>query len=61
MHYSFGDKILYDMCQDKPTHKEKDIVAGKIWLIGRSYSASPERRLGKFKTYEANRTCQKEN
>lgn len=43
--FSFGNGILYDMCKKDfknfflPLH-----LADKIWLIGRSYSASPERR-----------------
>jgi len=35
------------MCEENLKHDDKDIVEGKIWLIGRSYSASPERRQGK--------------
>ena len=50
--YVFGNEVLYQMCSDMykllPRDKE-DISAIKrlgsaIWLIGRSYSASPERR-----------------
>lgn len=46
-HYSrweFGNRILYKMCEENPLHNEEDVVAGKIWLIGRSYAAAIERR-----------------
>lgn len=45
MEDGFGNRILYDMC--KKTIPEDQAIAAlgdKIWLIGRSYSASPERR-----------------
>ena len=42
--WNFGNKILYDMCESKPFHKDTDAIVGKIWLIGRSYSAAVERR-----------------
>jgi len=41
---NFGDKILYEMCKNNPKHESKDIIIGKIWLIGRSYAAAIERR-----------------
>ena len=50
---TFGDYILYGMCDGEYKgektikHTDRDIVAGKIWLIGRSYAASPERNLWK--------------
>ena len=50
---TFGDYILYGMCDGEYNgektikHTNPDIVAGKMWLIGRSYAASPERRIGK--------------
>lgn len=31
------------MCEDYPRHDDVDIIAGKIWLIGHSYSASINR------------------
>ena len=43
---SFGDKILYQMCRDYHEHTDNEIVAGKIWLIGRSYAAAIERGAG---------------
>ncbi len=43
---SFGNQLLYDMCTDNEDHPWGDAarLADKIWLIGRSYAASPERR-----------------
>lgn len=42
--WNYGNSILYDMCRNEPGHDRADIVVGKIWLIGRSYSAAVERR-----------------
>lgn len=42
--WDFGNGILYQMCKENPKHDDEDIVAGKIWLIGRSYAAAIERR-----------------
>ena len=42
---TFGNQILYDMCEpNKNPWGEPKRLADKIWLIGRSYAASPERR-----------------
>lgn len=43
---SFGNNILYDMCKNKAGQDwtNPDVLADKMWLIGRSYAASPERR-----------------
>jgi hypothetical protein len=43
----WGNEVLYRMCCDAPRHDDLDKIAGKIWLIGRSYSASIERKAGK--------------
>lgn len=44
----YGDSVLYQMCEGEHIrHNSLDTVAGKMWLIGRSYAASPERRQGK--------------
>jgi len=51
----FGNHILYEMCSkgvyeidgeeyDKSKHDNEIIVAGKLWLIGRSYAVSPQRQ-----------------
>ena len=44
----YGNSVLYGMCEgDNIWHVNPDTVAGKMWLIGRSYAASPERQQGK--------------
>lgn len=40
----FGNSILYNMCSENITHNDEGVVIGKIWIIGRSYSTSIERR-----------------
>lgn len=40
----FGNQVLYDMCKNNLGHEDADVIAGKIWLIGRSYAAAVERR-----------------
>jgi hypothetical protein len=43
--YMFGNNILYTMCDNKQNEWENEYrLADKIWMIGRSYAASPERR-----------------
>lgn len=42
----FGNAVLYRMCKEKPGHTDLYIVRGKIWLIGRAYSATIERGAG---------------
>ncbi len=39
----FGNGILYKMCEENPKHDKSDVVSGKVWLIGRAYSAAIER------------------
>lgn len=49
---SVGNEVLYTLCKNYPLLKEKDMneerrlqgLAAELWLIGRSYAASPERR-----------------
>ena len=43
---SFGNQTLYDMCKIG-SMLNADELADEIWLIGRSYAASPERRFYK--------------
>jgi hypothetical protein len=43
----FGNHILYSMCRDHPEHSDPEVIGGKLWLIGRAYSASVERKAGK--------------
>lgn len=45
--WDFGNNVLYEMCRENPDHKKDEVILGKIWLIGRSYSASIERRKAK--------------
>ena len=42
----FGNHILYKMCQDYPLNNNHEIIGGKLWLIGRAYAASVERKAG---------------
>jgi len=42
--WDLGNKILYDMCQQYPSHRRKSEIIAKVWLIGRSYAAAIERR-----------------
>ncbi|GIM28449.1 hypothetical protein CPJCM30710_11150 [Clostridium polyendosporum] len=42
--WNFGNQVLYDMCSNNPEHKDKKIIIGKVWLIGRAYAAAIERR-----------------
>ena len=44
--WAFGNEVLYRMCRENPLHEDSDVVGGKVWLIGRSYSAAIERRSG---------------
>jgi hypothetical protein len=43
----WGNHILYRMCHKQPGHTNVDVIAGKIWLIGRAYAAAIERGAGK--------------
>lgn len=45
--WDFGNKILYEMCRNHPRHTDESEIAGKIWLIGRAYSATIERQAGR--------------
>jgi hypothetical protein len=42
----YGNDVLYRMCNERPEHKDIDTIAGKIWIIGRAYSAAIERKAG---------------
>ena len=43
--WDLGNKVLYKMCEDYPKHENIDKIIAKIWLIGRTYAASIERRV----------------
>lgn len=45
--WALGNSILYDLCKNHPKHKTDEEIAAKIWLIGRAYAASIERRKNK--------------
>ena len=42
--WNLGNDILYQLCKQYPKHKSPDVIAAKIWLIGRAYAAAIERR-----------------
>ena len=42
--WDLGNRVLYDLCQNHPRHRVADEIVAKVWLIGRSYAASIERR-----------------
>lgn len=41
---SIGNKVLYDLCESFPMNDNVNGLIAKLWLIGRSYAASIERR-----------------
>ena len=43
----YGNETLYKMCKDRPLHDDVDTISSKLWIIGRSYAASIERKAGK--------------
>lgn len=45
--WTLGNCVLYKLCKDHPHHKRDDEISAKIWLIGRAYAASIERRKKK--------------
>lgn len=42
--WMLGNNVLYKLCSDYPNHTNPEEIRAKIWLIGRSYAASIERR-----------------
>src|SRR5436853_5257476 len=42
--WDFGNRVLYDLCARYPAHDRDDVIAAKVWLIGRSYAAAIERK-----------------
>jgi len=49
--WMLGNNILYKMCIDYPGHTDPEEIRAKIWLIGRSYAASIERRAKSHKKH----------
>lgn len=45
--WMLGNNVLYDLCKKYPLHNNDEEIRAKIWLIGRSYAASIERRRSK--------------
>ena len=45
--WNVGNKVLYDLCRERPLHTDTQAVLAKIWLIGRAYAAAIERRKNK--------------
>ena len=52
--WELGNQVLYDLCSKFPSHKNDSEIIAKIWLIGRSYAASVERRKNKSNKDEDN-------
>ena len=44
--WDLGNEVLYDMCRRHPLHRDDQAVVAKLWIIGRTYAASIERRRG---------------
>lgn len=45
--YSFGNDVLYSMASDPGDLCKEERLDGAMWLIGRAYAASPQRRFYK--------------
>ncbi len=46
---AFENQILYGMCLEQPKHVDSYYIKGKLLAIGRTYSASIQRKAGKQK------------
>ena len=46
--WDWGNEVLYRMCREAPEHTRHGVIAGKVWLIGRAYSAAIERGAGGY-------------
>ncbi|WP_345980778.1 hypothetical protein [Sulfurimonas sp. HSL3-2] len=42
----YGNQVLYKMCEERPLHNDIDTIRSKLWIIGRAYAASIERKAG---------------
>ena len=49
--WMLGNNVLYKLCSNFPGHTNPEEIRAKIWLIGRSYAASIERRSKKNKKH----------
>jgi hypothetical protein len=45
--WDLGNKVLYDLCEQYPAHRQVNEIIAKVWLIGRAYAAAIERRKEK--------------
>lgn len=45
--WDLGNKVLYNLCNEHPEHREDNEIIAKFWLIGRAYAAAVERRRNK--------------
>ncbi len=45
--WELGNDVLYSLCRKYPRHDRANAIVAKIWLIGRAYAASIERRKNK--------------
>jgi hypothetical protein len=48
-YWTLGNNILYNLCEEHPSHNGYDEIIAKVWLIGRSYAVSIERIRKKVK------------
>lgn len=53
--WKLGNDVLYDLCEKNFGHKKEDEILAKIWLIGRAYAATIERRNTDNETEEQKR------
>jgi hypothetical protein len=42
--WDFGNRVLYEMIRENPSHVNLQVVIGKLWIVGRAYAAAIERR-----------------
>lgn len=45
--WELGNRLLYQLCEQYPFHKNTEEILAKVWLIGRAYAAAVERRKNK--------------
>ena len=42
--WQLANEVLYKMCEDNMLHEDADVIASKVFLIGRSYAVAVERQ-----------------
>ncbi len=45
--WELGNKLLYQLCEQYPFHKNTEEILAKVWLIGRAYAVAVERQKNK--------------